>query len=138
MATDTVNRMSSHKQKGMSLIELMIVVAIVGILAAIAYPSYENQVRKSNRTEAKVELERRAGALEKCYTRTMDYTKDPCKPIWAAANTSGGLYSVEVTDKTDSTYTLTATAIGRQAKDTTCKTMILLSTGERRPPKDCW
>ena len=61
------------RQRGVTLMELMVVVVIVGILAAIAYPSYRAQVRRSNRTEARVALEQTAGALEKCYTRYMVY-----------------------------------------------------------------
>ena len=62
-----------RKQRGVTLMELMAVVAIIGILTAIAYPSYRAQVRRSNRTEARVALEQTAGALEKCYTRYMAY-----------------------------------------------------------------
>ena len=60
-------------QRGVTLMELMVVMVIIGILAAIAYPSYRAQVRRSNRTEARVALEQTAGALEKCYTRYMAY-----------------------------------------------------------------
>ena len=62
-----------RKQRGVTLMELMVVVVIIGILASIAYPSYRAQVRRSNRTEARVALEQTAGALEKCYTRYMAY-----------------------------------------------------------------
>ena len=58
---------------GMTLVELLVVVTIVSILAGIAYPTYRNQVLKSNRTEAKVELMRRVQALEKCFTRYRQY-----------------------------------------------------------------
>ena len=61
------------RQRGMTLMELLVVITIIGLLAAIAYPSYRAQVRRSNRTEARVALEQTAGALEKCYTRYMVY-----------------------------------------------------------------
>lgn len=58
-----------RKQSGITLVELMITVGIVGILAAIAYPSYQAQVRRGDRTDAKAELMEAAQALEKCFTR---------------------------------------------------------------------
>lgn len=59
----------ARSARGVTLIELMIAVAIIGILAAIAYPSYQAQVRRGNRTEGKQELMEAAQDLEKCYTR---------------------------------------------------------------------
>ena len=62
-----------HRQRGMSLIELMIVVVIVGILAAIAIPSYRAYVIRSNRADAKVALLSTAQNLERCYTNSTPY-----------------------------------------------------------------
>jgi len=57
------------KQKGFTLIELMIVVAIIGIIAAIAYPSYQDSVMRTQRTDAMTTLSRLAAAQERYYTR---------------------------------------------------------------------
>ncbi|MDL0433418.1 type IV pilin protein [Marinobacter sp. TBZ242] len=61
-------------QKGFSLIELMIVVAIVGIIAAIAYPSYRDSVVRSQRADATTTVARLAAAQERFYTRSSPAT----------------------------------------------------------------
>jgi type IV pilus assembly protein PilE len=129
-----------HSQHGMTLIELMIVVAIVGILAAIAYPSYRDQVRRSTRTEGRVALEQRAQQLEKCFTRYMSYNNAGCLAGQAAAdrNTSDGHYRITISAPTSATaFTLTATAVGTQASDAACQAITLDDAG-RRLPAACW
>lgn len=135
--------MNNRNQNGMTLIELMIVVAIVGILATIAYPSYREQVLRSGRTDGKVALEQRATALEKCYTRFMKYTD--CASLLAAGDSENKKYSVAATGTTTvSTYTLRATPQGSQASDAKCKNLQLDSTGKKTiaggtsTPEECW
>lgn len=63
----------SRKSKGFTLIELMITVAIVGIIATVAFPSYQNYVRQSNRAVAKAILYENAQFMERFYTQNNQY-----------------------------------------------------------------
>jgi prepilin-type N-terminal cleavage/methylation domain-containing protein len=56
--------------EGFSLIELLVVVAVVGILAAVAYPSYQEQLASARRSDMKAELMRLAQYMERLYTET--------------------------------------------------------------------
>lgn len=123
-----------RRQRGVTLVELMIAVAIVGILAAIAYPSYRNQVMRSTRTEGRVALEQRALQLEKCFTRYMAYNSALC--VVPAGDTSDGHYRITVA-RNETTFTLTATAIGSQALDAACAALTLNDAGTRQPAA-CW
>ena len=66
----------STKNKGFTLIELMVAIAIVGILAAIAYPSYVDSVRKARRADAQAALTEVAQKLEAYYAKNATYTTD--------------------------------------------------------------
>lgn len=64
----------SKRNRGFTLIELMVVVAVVGILAAIAYPAYTSNAKKTRRADAQAALTGLAGALERHYTENNTYT----------------------------------------------------------------
>ena len=98
-----------HKDSaGFTLIELMIVVVVIGILAAIAFPSYARYVEQARRADAKAALLDAAQRLERCYTQRNHYANCLTFPI----DSPDGFYTVTVnpaiTD-TSTTFTLTAT-----------------------------
>jgi type IV pilus assembly protein PilE len=78
--------------RGFTLIELLIVVAIMSLIAAVAIPSYSNQIRKNNRAAAKARLAQAAQLLERFYsdnnTYYMDITTSPCALVSTTATPS--------------------------------------------------
>jgi len=122
---------------GFTLIETMIVVAILAILVAIAYPGYADQIRKSRRADAVSFLMDRAQLLERCFTHFNAYNADGCPD--PAGTTINGYYAVTVV-RTASTYTLTATPNGDQSFDD-CGVFTLDYLGNKTPIADsdrCW
>lgn len=104
---------------GMTLVELMVVVAIVAILASVAYPSYREQVMRSQRAEAKAALLDTAQRLEKCFTRRHTYVG--CNEV-VDHQTESGRYFIDVTPLAQ-TFTITAEPRKSQRSDTKCGTL---------------
>ncbi len=131
------------KMRGITLLELMIVVVIVGLLASIAYPSYKSQVYKTRRADGKSQLMLTAQALQRCYTRSATYVG--CANVAFPVTSPDGHYSVTAGGGgvTASAYTLIAAPVGDQAKDTKCGSLSLTSTGVQGstgslPADSCW
>jgi len=138
------------RHKGFTLIELMITVAIVAILAMIAAPAFNKQIRKSRRTEARTTLLDLAARAERLYSTTNTYwgTTQPNKLLppdlgyaggWPITTTSG-YYTITLgNNATGAAFTFTATPAGAQASDTECATFSVDNTGNQTAtdPK-CW
>lgn len=104
------------QQKGFTLIEMMIVVAVIGILSAIAYPSYTEYVRRGHRAEARAGLLQAAQWLERAATATGTYPLAAAFPA-NLKKVPNDRYDISITSADGSTYTLTATPKGAQTGD---------------------
>ncbi len=114
--------------RGVTLIELLIVVVIIGILGSIAYPSYRAQVLKTHRADGKATLMQLSQQLERCYTRFSSYNNAGCTVAFPF-NSPDGHYTVTATTLTASAFTLDATPQGGQAEDGKCGVLRLTSAG---------
>ncbi len=123
------------KNKGFTLMELMIVVAIVGILGAIAYPSYQDSVLKSRRAEAQADLVELSGFVERFFTTNNSYTA-VILPFTSSPRTGPASYTLSKVSGASS-YTLTATPLGGQLADS-CGTLTLNQIGQQTPATNCW
>lgn len=140
-----------NKTKGFTLVEILIVVAIIGILAGIAFPSYQGSILKSKRAEAKEALLSAAGRQEREYLQSNAYIVDSANNDFAQISpliTESGTYSIDVAScdgNSTSCFVLTATARGSQSDDTKCQTFTLDNVGEKLSTNsagtlvdDCW
>lgn len=138
--------MTKRDSSGFTLIELMIVVAIIGILAAIAYPAYQDQVRKSKRSDGQVALLDMMAKQERYYTDNNTYTATLTN-LGYTVDADGNADSPEADYKLSAgtcasgtiavCIELTATGQGDQVNDGSCGTLTINSRNVKSPAA-CW
>ena len=113
--------------RGFTLVELMIGVAVAGVLSSVALPSFEGQIQKSRRTEVLVATMDVQAAQERFRTKGVSYGS--LAAIGIAARTPTGYYLLQVPAADADGYELLATAAGVQTRDTACTNMKVTVNG---------
>ena len=122
------------KKNGFTLVEMMITVAIVGILAAIAIPSYSAYTKRANRIDATRTMSFVAQTLERCYSQNFSYV--PCAGAVAGSTASPqGYYTITIAINAAPTASYTITAVPRanpQLTDSSCMNFSVDSSGTQK------
>jgi type IV pilus assembly protein PilE len=138
------------RQQGITLMELLTVMVIVGILSAIAIPSYTRYLLRTKRTDATVALTGFAQALERCFTRLNTYNLAGCGLAVPSVQNHDYTVTVDAANAATTppspgttTFTLTATPTGGQAQDTKCGALSITDAGVQSvsgtgPAAECW
>ncbi len=120
---------------GFTLIEMMIVVALLAIITMISVTSYRQYMLRANRTDASAILLRIAAAQEKWYLNNNQYSDDPVAELRIGATSERGYYSITINRNADPAtgYTAIATPTdgSRQSTDTDCQQFTINETGQR-------
>lgn len=137
------------KQSGFTLIELMIVLAVVAVLLIVALPSYQDSVRKARRADGKAALTGLQLAQEKFRSNCRFYagsvaSADVCgadaanSTIKYPSTSNEGHYTIAITAASGNSFTITADPTGAQAKDTACDPLQIEMPAKTKSPANCW
>lgn len=127
--------MKSRRQNGFTLIELMIVVALIGIVASIAYPSYIDYLRSSRRVDAQSDMLKIQLGMEKWRANHNSYSSNLSDAGFADTNPH---YGYSITGTSASAYVINAAAGGDQLNDTGCTSLTLDQSGGKGATSACW
>jgi type IV pilus assembly protein PilE len=135
--------LAAHRMRGITLIELMIVVVVVSILAAVAYPNYREFAARAKRNEAKAALLKSATNQERFYLQNNTYTTDMVALGFPVADnyiTDSESYNVRVTAANAVNFTATATFRLGGGEENKCNLFQIDGRGTRTsdPYTDCW
>ena len=151
-----MSHLNSQRQRGITLLELMIVVAIVAMISAFAYPSYMNYVVNTKRTAATTTLLRIADRQQqffmdnKRYATTLTDLGYSANPVWVSDNgnmvpagDADAVYTLGLANVAATQYLVIAAPLGQQLKrDTKCGTLTIDQAGSRQAsgsePDVCW
>lgn len=133
-----MSAMGKTQRSGFTLVEIVVVIAILGILTAIAIPSYTAYILRSNRSEARTTLLEAAAWMERWRTQTGRYDMPPPAapgvppplPFTQVPATGGAKYTIAPPVVDGRTYVITAAAVGSMASDV-CATIWIDETGRR-------
>ncbi len=143
MPSSTTARPVRRRMRGITLLELMIVLVIVGIMGSLAYPQYLNYRDRASRTEAKSALLNLLIDQERFYLNSSTFTNDLTDLGYSAASdwpTRSGTYLINVTSADTSNFTATATYQGTGAEKDRCLTFTITADGSETsaPDTNCW
>jgi len=137
MKLDTSRSIQNLKKaKGFTLVEVMIVVVIIGIIAAVGFPSYTDYVRKSRRADGHLALLSAVQSMERCKTTRFSYANCTIPPN--EMTSPEGYYLITMgPGLSAATFQLVAAADNAQLGDGDCLELTIDELGERLPA-DCW
>jgi type IV pilus assembly protein PilE len=115
--------------RGFTLIELMVTIAIIGILAAIAIPAYSAYIQRANRSDARTLILEAAAFLQRGFSQNNVYPPDLPLPYRVSPANGAAKYNIGVL-RTDTTYTIAAVPVGTMAGDE-CGTLVVNQAGLR-------
>jgi len=135
----------SKKTAGFTLIEIIVTLAIAGIIASLAYPAYTGSVRKSRRTDAITSLVELQMLQEKHRSTNISYAAD-LSPfgytlVSSEYHTPSKHYKLVLSSVSGTGFTITATPLGDQMRDTSCSSFVVTQNGPdvgTAAQRSCW